>query len=337
MRLLFLCLVLVIFPVMSQEAPPLSAEIAYLTTDGTLYLLDTNNNTTREIGQDIDEILGWSPEGNYLAVRDSDHSMIRVMDADGETVFSIEIAESLRFGNWHWSPDGTRAFYTGLDLTSEDTVSNVMLVDTESGEVTDTIVLYDNERPQGWLPGGEAILMEQFGDLLRYDLAAETFQFLTGFAPGYIRTLSWHPEGEYVYFITDQSSVFGALSETGTDRQCLFALNLDDQSVDELYCGGTDAPPIDVTVSPNGTYIAAVSQFEIAILEVDSDEVIVPVSEDRLIMFVFWLEDDRLGYTLNNDITEVYAVDITGTERELLSGLENVRVRCCFSRPVSGE
>ncbi len=146
--------------------------IAYIGTDGNLWLMDANGDDKRRL-TDSGEVTGkdWSPDGRVLAFAEKSGEnlfqihLYDVVEASDKKVLSGKTAEIL--WNPKWSPDGRSLAY--LSWTENSDVMKVFLYSAEDGStrtleaVPQSYPLRGDSLPPArmeWAPDGRKLLLD---------------------------------------------------------------------------------------------------------------------------------------------------------------------------------
>jgi Tol biopolymer transport system component len=115
MKRFFCCLLSIfIFSSCTFSLPRVKGEIAYISQEGNLYILNANGGTPRQITGDG---LGyrhpvWSRDGERLAVLDRTGHAVLVASASGQRYHQIYHSQTEPPVNLAWSPDGQHLAFT---------------------------------------------------------------------------------------------------------------------------------------------------------------------------------------------------------------------------------
>ncbi|HRQ24827.1 MAG TPA: hypothetical protein PLF42_15480, partial [Anaerolineales bacterium] len=108
-----------------------------------LYDLASGRLTSVTPEEGMENLLAaWSPDGEWIAVVRRDLAVPRgdqiwLMRADGGDARMITNDPDTLHGSLNWSPDGRYLLYDLYDLSVFPSVSNVRVMDFETGEVRD--------------------------------------------------------------------------------------------------------------------------------------------------------------------------------------------------------
>jgi len=221
------------------------ARVAF-TTNNNLYILDgsrAGNKPVRVSGEGTVEILGWSPDGRWLAYLQRERPEERaakpylwVVKADGSGAFQVDAKPVLERAAW--SPTaGVLAYSTQGPGGGYAPDLNLKLAAIASGQAQVTALLPDKSelvQDFAWVPDGQSLAIslgrtkEQPLRIDRLTLKGErtnlltlgeagttTDQIYTSFATG----LSWSPNGRYLAYYLHPNS--GSLSADGVALQVL--------------------------------------------------------------------------------------------------------------------
>ncbi len=226
-----------------KEAFP--AQVAF-SNNNNLWLLDGNQADAEPLQittQGSVEIIGWSPDGQWLAYLQhgtpelwASDPYLWVVKADGSSAVQVEPRPIL--GQPSWSPLANTLLYSTMAPGENyQPDMNLKLAALESGKVLTTTLLPDNSdsvQDYAWAPDGQSLAISLRRDenhplrIDRLTLSGERSNLLTlgeagitfdeiyaSFALG----LSWSPNGRYLAYYLHPNS--GSLAADGVDLQVL--------------------------------------------------------------------------------------------------------------------
>ena len=187
----------------------------------------------------------------------------------------------------HLLPDGRAVVFQGA--TSE-AIRRLMLVEIESGEVTDLGVTGDNPR---YLPTGHLVFGHQSQALMAVPFDLETHR-VTGQPSTVLPDLLVYAGGATQFAVSETGTAVYALSQTGGNSAAgeLVIVDLEGvQSASPLGAGDYRMPRF----SPNGRYIAYTSLNQLWVWDRDSGAN-PPIATGVLLGYSFWSRDGRYVY-----------------------------------------
>lgn len=284
-----------------------------------IYVMDADGkHQTRLTDSTSDDISPvWSPQGDrvaFLSIRNGNGYELFLMNADGSNQRPLRATPVVPFGNFVWSPDGTRLAYR-----SGDDIYVVEVVAPGGGDSTAAPVNISTARPAGtidlepsWAPGGGRLVVRNApncpgcSDLYTINADGSNRTQVT-FTP----TLAdanprWSPVGEQIAYESFRNG-----------GRHIYVVNADGTGQEVKVSGAVESFGT-AAWSPDGTRLAFVSGVGGNVYAVGADgSGLTQLSDFTATGSVFWSPDGaKVGFhNANVSFVDIYVVNADGTRR----------------------
>ncbi len=320
---------------------PDGSRIAYVGDPG-IYVIDPDGTNRKQLTSDErDQGPVWSPDSTRIAYSHgvTDPGIfVTELDGSGQRVLT-----------WHghdpsWSPDGTQVAYVGSDevefLVMNADGGNVQPLASLTADTTDDPelkTLREIVERAAWSPDGSRIAYNDGRSLYLIEADGTNRQYLAAGACGWVPTPLWSPDGRYLTYVQDHSTIV-IIDPDNSTRTLIYDADRPAWSPDSSRLAYTNSGSHGIFVSgPGGENQKQIASGPISSIAWSSDSTLLAYTYDWKSIYVIsadghynrevatperdprdlqWLPDgSRLVY---NDGINFYLVDVnTGTQQKI--------------------